>query len=64
MTIAPFSEPKAGDYVTRRGRDTAEEREDARRVLRNQGCRGFRFELLPDGTMQAHGYLADIVVPE
>lgn len=49
---------KPAEYCTTRGRDTPEERDDAGRVLRLQGCKSIRFETLNDGRLVAHGYLA------
>lgn len=54
----PAPKLKAGDYITMRGSDTAAERVDAERVLRQNGCRSVRFEPLADGRLQVHGYLA------
>lgn len=56
MSIGP-PELACGDYVVTRASDTEEQREDARRVLLNQGCKRFRVENLPDGRITVHGYL-------
>lgn len=50
-------EPRAGDYVITRASDTPEQRADAERTLRANGCVRFRAETLPDGRLVAHGYL-------
>lgn len=51
---------KPGDYVTLRSADTEAERADCEETLRRQGCKSVRFEQLPDGRLQAHGYLAQM----
>lgn len=56
----PPPQLKAGDYITMRGADTEAERADAERVLRHNGCRSVRFEVMADGRLQAHGYLAAV----
>lgn len=58
MLPVPPPALKPGDYITMRGADTQAERIDAERVLRRNGCKSIRFEQLPDGRLQAHGYLA------
>lgn len=57
----PSPQLKAGDYTTTRGTDNADERADAERVLRLNGCRSVRFETMTDGRLLAHGYLAQLV---
>lgn len=49
-----------GDYVVFRSEDTPEARADADRSLYYQGCRRIRFVTMPDGRLQAHGYLRAI----
>lgn len=49
---------KPGEYVVLRGADTPEERQDAERLMRQNGCKRIRFEPLVDGRLQVHGYLA------
>lgn len=49
-----------GDYVLIRAVDNDDERADARRILRENGCRSVRFETLADGRLQAHGYVAQM----
>ena len=49
--------PPVGEYVITRSSDTPEQRADAERVLRANGCLRFRAETLPDGRMVVHGYL-------
>ena len=49
--------PRVGDYVLTRASDTLEQRADAERVLRQNGCKQFRAEPLPDGRLVVHGYL-------
>lgn len=51
------TKPACGDYVVTRSKDTPEERSDAERSLRANGCKRFRAETRPDGTMAVHGYL-------
>lgn len=53
-------ELKAGDYIQLRGADTESERADVRAIFRRNGCRSVRFEVLGDGRLQAHGYLAEL----
>lgn len=60
----PGPKLKAGEYTVIRGADTQAERNDARRVLRQQGCKSVRFEKLTDGRIVVHGYLADIAGAE
>lgn len=62
----PTPPPKlrSGEYTVIRGVDTQAERNDARNVLRQQGCKSVRFETLTDGRIVAHGYLADIAGAE
>jgi hypothetical protein len=55
--IDPQVKPRDGDYVVTRASDTPEQRADAERVLRANGCRQFRAEVLDDGRMIVHGYL-------
>lgn len=59
MSLKP-PEPRDGDYVITRASDTPEQRADAERVLRANGCRQFRAEVLEDGRMVVHGYLRSI----
>lgn len=49
---------RPGEYTTMRGADTPAERADCERLLRQQGCKSFRFERQPDGRLVAHGYLS------
>lgn len=58
MAIQPFPDQRPGDYVVTRGHDTPEERTDAERTLRAQGCRTFRHESTANGQLRSHGYLA------
>lgn len=58
LLATPPPKLRPGEYVVLRGADTAAERADAERSLRNQGCRSVRFETLADGRLQVHGYLA------
>jgi hypothetical protein len=58
LNVSPPSKPKPGDYTVIRGADTVAERNDARTVLRQQGCKSVRFEPLTDGRIVVHGYLA------
>ncbi len=60
----PAPKLRAGEYTVLRGSDTQAERNDARRVLRQQGCKSVRFEPLTDGRIVVHGYLADIAGAE
>lgn len=53
---------RAAEYTTMRGQDTPAERADAQRVLKQQGCKSFRFETLSDGRLVAHGYMAEGLV--
>lgn len=48
-----------GDYTVRRGRDDQSQRDDAVDNLKRNGCRDWRFEPQPDGTLIVHGYLRD-----
>lgn len=58
MAIAPMAHKEPdGDYIVSRGSDTPEQRADAEQTLRANGCLRFRFEPLPDGRLQAHGYM-------
>jgi hypothetical protein len=57
MSIAPIPTPRAGDYVFNMGKDSEQDRIEAERLLKNQGCKQFRFEPLSDGRVIAHGYL-------
>lgn len=52
--------PPVGEYVITRAQDTAEQRADAERVLRANGCKRFRAETLADGRMVVHGYLREV----
>lgn len=61
---APPPKLRSGEYTVIRGADTQAERNDARTVLRHQGCRSVRFETLPDGRIVVHGYLADVAGAE
>lgn len=60
----PPSSLRAGEYTVIRGADTQDERNDARRVLRHQGCKSVRFEALADGRIVVHGYLAYVAGAE
>lgn len=58
MAIPPRPQrPPDGDYITTRVKDTPEERADAEQALRANGCLRFWHETLPDGRLQAHGYM-------
>jgi hypothetical protein len=57
MAIQPIADPPCGDYVVNFGADRPEIRDEAERILRNQGCKQFRHEVLTDGRLIAHGYL-------
>lgn len=59
MSLGPVR-PRDGDYVVLRSRNTDENRDDAEKVLRANGCKAIRFAELPDGRLQAHGYLREI----
>lgn len=60
MSISHHREPpkpRDGDYITLRGHDDEQQREDAEQQLARNGCRFVRFVVLDDGRLQAHGYL-------
>lgn len=59
MSLNPREQPKPrdGDYIITRVKDTEFERDDSEQYLKAQGCKGIRFVTLPDGRLQAHGYL-------
>jgi hypothetical protein len=58
MAITPLAQrPPDGDYVITRGSDTPEQRADAEQTLRANGCQRFWHDTLPDGRLQAHGYV-------
>lgn len=57
MSLSPHKEPRVGDYVFSCGQDTEDAIEAAVTVLKAQGCKQFRPELLPDGRVIVHGYL-------
>lgn len=59
MSLGPVKQ-RDGDYVLIRACDTDENRDDAEKVLRANGCKALRFEELADGRLQAHGYLREI----
>jgi hypothetical protein len=51
---------RTGEYVITRGASSKEEKADCKRVMRANGCRSVRFELLADGRMSVHGYMAQM----
>ena len=58
MAIAPKPQrPPDGDYIVTRAHNSLEERLDAEATLRANGCLRFWHETLPDGRLQAHGYM-------
>lgn len=62
MAIQPIPDPPAGDYVINFGDDTPENRAEAERILRNNGCQRFRVEtaVAMDSDarpIRVHGYL-------
>lgn len=48
---------KDGDYIMNFGQDTPENRAEAEKILRNNGCRSFVMEHAVAGHLIAHGFL-------
>lgn len=52
------SKIKTGDYIVNAGNGDDNNRADAMRVLKNNGCKSFRYEIFPEYTL-CHGYLQE-----
>lgn len=47
-----------GDYTVRRSQDNSEQRQDAERQLRENGCKRFRHDS-QDGKLVTHGWVRE-----
>ncbi len=52
--------PRTGEYVMNFPIERSGDRDTARQVMRRNGCKSIRFELLESGRLTAHGYVARV----